>query len=449
MAEKPTVSQVACSKKGKKGCMMPDVTLSEKGNGVAVVFDDMTEFFVLRNALDEMLRQKIAVDIVVPSEGSYSQELLDNTFNAIKDFGYKPIRSEEAKKNKYKIFFEPYPTDNYFGGALPKHVFRIQYNYGLGVGNKPDPCYTPEWHLPYDAEFTYNARNTAVEGVYTRTHLVGCPGYYGFKKQKHDGKPNLLYAPTFGAGNSVKATRGILVRLRKKYNIIVRLHHAIQYRPDAQEDLKILRESVDEIYDSETSIIDVWKKTDIALTDNSGSIFEAIYTKTPIVILSENPNAHKLDSINTYQHELICDGIIPWTDDPAKVLDLLRTADRYYDKQQVVRDQYITDPKRLKNDFVDMTKQYLAMEKTQEVSFAAHDILRDGWYKMRRQNEAYQRQNEAYQEQNNFLKQEIVQIRCGYETSTSWKITKPFRAINYFLSARKGSARNEGNNENK
>lgn len=73
---------------------------SKNNNNVAIIFDDLTEFFVMRPAIDDMKKAKINVDIIVPYDSGYNG-LSEYTFKEIVKLGYHPLK--DAPKDKEAI----------------------------------------------------------------------------------------------------------------------------------------------------------------------------------------------------------------------------------------------------------------------------------------------------------------------------------------------------------
>ena len=110
--------------------------MSSKNNNVAIVFDDLTEFFVMRSAIDNLVKQKIPVDIIVPYDSGYNG-LAEHTFDSIKKLGYSPIK--DAVKNKtYKVLLTPYPCLEIINRL--KFIYHLRYPYSA-ISAKPNPTY--------------------------------------------------------------------------------------------------------------------------------------------------------------------------------------------------------------------------------------------------------------------------------------------------------------------
>lgn len=72
---------------------------------VAILFDDMTEFYCLQNGIDDCIKRGIDVDIIVPKNSGYNG-LSEYTYKGIEKLGYN-VKYKPSKK-KYKVIMESY-----------------------------------------------------------------------------------------------------------------------------------------------------------------------------------------------------------------------------------------------------------------------------------------------------------------------------------------------------
>lgn len=392
---------------------------SSDRSDIAVLFDDMTEFFAIRKNIDELTEQNIGVDIYVAS--SYSDEMRNDTHKKIEQHGYK-IRKSPPKNTTYKVLLEPYPL------SVPeglKYEFRIKYSYSAASA-KPDPVFMPEWNLPYDAVMSYARRDADIKSVYTRSYHVPYKKYDNFRKEKHDGKLNLLYLPTFGDSGSIGNFSGQAVsEIKKEYNVIVKAHHALQFKNEERKSYESIREFADEFYDSDTPLEDLLAKADVVLSDNSGAIFESIYSETPVAIFSEKVNSRKLGNINTLQYELVEGDFIPLAESPEDVPGVLLEARGLLERQKEAKKLLFTDTGPLSSDFTSVIKEHLLKDREKDIYLSSHDILVAGFYENRENTERIER-----------LDRQISDLHAqvqGYEGSASWRVTAPLRRISKFL----------------
>jgi len=393
----------------------------KSGRYVAVVFDDLTEFFAIRSDVDALIKEGISIDIYVAQ--SYSNELRVDTQKKISQLGYQ-VKELPGTNRKYKILLEPYPLEN---NELLDSEFRIKYSYGIGSA-KPDPVFLPERNLPYDAFLLHSKRDAEIRSVYGKTYVIPYSKYKGLKKEKHQGKPNLLYLPTFGEVSSIDAFNSEAVRsLKKKYNLIIKAHHAVQFIPTEHGHYALIKDMADEFYDSDTPLENLLARADVVLSDNSGAIFDAIYFEIPVPVFSNKLNDRKLGGINTFQYELVQEGVIPCATEPEDVVNVLNKAEKLAKIQQEIKQRYFAvSSEESSSSFASVIKEYLSKDRKKDMYLMSRDILLSEYNKKTQKISVLEAQLKQLQDQ-------VVM----YENSKSWKVTRPLRKINDLISKEK------------
>ena len=387
-------------------------------DSVAIICDDLTEFFVYRKAIDRMIKENIPVDIIVPYDSGYNG-LAEHTLKEIKKIGYSP-KDDVPKNKKYKVLLTPYPGLE--AVKRTNYVYQLQLSYGA-ISTKPYPTYLPITLLDYDGIFCFNNYDKDFYGAYGgKIYTIPYWRYHNFKKKpQHRNKPTLLILPTFGSDTSLinLLTNELIEQLKNSYYVITKAHHAIHFGVDGKEPLQIMKKVSDEFYDSDTPIDELLKKADLVLSDNSGAIFESICAGIPVAVFSKNPNSRHLETIDTIQSKIITQKILPYTDDPKHVLQMLSNITSYYKKQQKLRSElFISDQRDPFKKFITIIKYYLSLNEKNDYYKILHDIMLKEWYKDKK---TIEEQSIIIQKQ----KQEIAALL----NSTSWKITKPVRSL--------------------
>lgn len=347
---------------------------------IVFIIDDLTEFYALRELIDALKKENIFTDIIVPYDSGYNG-LAEHTFRKIKDLGYSPLK--DAPKNKtYKILFSPYPTIDVI--RRTKFIYQIRMPYST-ISAKPDPVYNTSFKIDYDAIICFSNYEASFLSCYgADCYAIPYWKYHNFRKSPSNSqKPTLLILPTFGQDtNCIQLfTKQLVDELKKHFKIIIKAHHAIHFGREGKGDFEKLQKLADEFYDSDTPISELFKKSDLALSDNSGSIFEAIYANTPIVTFSKNLNARHLGNIDTLQYKLMTQGIIPHTDDPTKVLPLLLSANSYFKKQQDIKDKLFPSTKHNPVDIaINLIKEYLVKDESKDYKKILHDLMLEEWH---------------------------------------------------------------------
>lgn len=355
-----------------------------KKQQIAFIIDDLTEFYALRELVDALKKENIPTDIIIPSDSGYNG-LAEHTFKKIENLGYSPLK--DAPKNKiYKILFSPYPTIEVI--RRTNFIYQIRMPYST-ISAKPNPVYGTEFKIDYDAIICFNTYEPNFLSCYgADCYAVPYWKYDNFQKSPFvSKKPKLLILPTFGQDTScIKyLTESVIDEIKKHFRIIIKAHHAIHFGRDNQEDFKKLQKLADEFYDSDTPITKLLQKADIALSDNSGSIFEAIYSNTPVVAFSKNLNVRRFNGIDTLQYKLMKDDILPYTNNPTKILSMLLSIKPYFNKQQVVKKELF--PKYKGNPLnvtINLIKKYLEKDESQDYKKILHDAMLKEWYDNKR-----------------------------------------------------------------
>lgn len=96
-------------------------------------------------------------------------------------------------------------------------------------------------------------------------------------------KETILYLPTWGNLSSVFIGIPALVQLIKEYNIIVKIHHMTSTY--AIRENAFIKRSPLQVIDESVSIMDALKISDIAISDNSGAIFDAVAAQKKLVLI--------------------------------------------------------------------------------------------------------------------------------------------------------------------
>jgi hypothetical protein len=353
--------------------------MKKNNKGIAVVFDDLVEFFNMKNGLDALIKDGIPVDIIVPKHNEGRRSLLDETYDYLTHEGYSVIRDVDKSK-KYKILLEPYPTDHNFKPDMINHEFRIKYKYSL-ISAKPDKVFSVKWNIVYDAILCYTKREVEILSAYTKTFLVSPMKYKDFKKNssRPSKKPTLLYLPTFGDVSSIDDIKDALKSLRNDYYVIVKAHHGTQHKGEEKKRNDILKNSSDEYYDQTTDLAELLKTADVVLSDNSAAIFDAIYTEVPVAIYNNGTlNARKLGNLNTYQYQLVQKGVVPYTDDINKVGLVLKSALKKRKEQMKEKDDFSSNQNMTK-EFIEIIKIFLEKDRDEDEYYAMHDFIRDSF----------------------------------------------------------------------
>lgn len=342
---------------------------------ISLLIQNLVQFYSLKHGVDKLISLGYSIDIFVPKgiDNSGMGDIFDNTFTKLKEMGYSPLR-EPKNSIHYHILLEPYHMDEYFKF---NYTYRIKFKYSL-LSAKPNLVYTPEANIIYDAILCFSKYDAEFLKVYSNTELIGNLKYLNYEKQynKNTTKPTLLYLPTYGEVSSIDDICSQLKKLKSKYYIITKLHHGTSFLKNEDNRISLLEELSDECYDHATPLIELLSKADVVLSDNSGAIFESLYAKVPLAICSKNINANKLENFDTIQYKLVQDGIIPFSETPSEIENILEKAlsDEYKNKQLSILNELFYYPEEPISHFVKIIEKYLKDNINLEYK-KFHDIL--------------------------------------------------------------------------
>jgi hypothetical protein len=291
---------------------------------VVVQVGSPPQFFGVRPLLEKFIKEKIQFTCFTPVvSDEYSKNMFDQTYLLVRDDGFPVVRDIDG--SEAKIFLAAWPSANI------KYRYLLRYTYSL-LSAKPNPVYLPESQRRYHGILTQNRFEYEMLKVYSNTYLVSNLKYIGWKKEKTSGK-SILYLPTWntaslgeiGKINSNEEIVPALEKLREaRYEIIIKAHPLTISDPKASKTAKTLEKYADKYYESDTPIQDLLTQADLVISDNSGAIYEALYTNTPVVIYGNKTDRRKLGKILPMHHRLIKDGVIDNPQNPNDILNAVK-----------------------------------------------------------------------------------------------------------------------------
>ena len=294
----------------------------KKNEKIAIAMFNMIQYYSVEPGLDELIKQGYDIDVYIPdfvpedmTADSGYLDIYNATYDHIKDKGYNIKRKYNGEE--YKVVLTPYYVKNFFD-------FKTKYNikYQYGVGCKPNITMKVPDNIDYDANICYTTWEREYLQNYGMAFDVGNTKYYKFKKNpKRNGKPNLLYLPTYGSVSSILNIKAF-EQLKDKYNLIIKIHHNTSYLKSEGDKLKGLEDVFDEIYEQDHKLIDLLASADFVITDNSGAIFEALSAEVPVAMFADEVDL-SIGEMKAIQHKLVDMGVILSTSDPNKIIELI------------------------------------------------------------------------------------------------------------------------------
>jgi len=344
---------------------------------IAVVIQNSIQFQSIKNGIDILISKGKNIDIYIPKmqdEDGYGNMFNEFYNNISKSYS---IKRDDIEDIEYKILLEPYVTDSYF---KLNYKYRIKYKYS-SISAKPNPVYKPELNLCYDGIICFGEYEANYLSTYSKPLIIGNMKYENFKRNTV-GKPILLYLPTFGQHSYIEEFVNEIDNLKKEYEIVVKMHHGTSFLIKEKKRVELLEKKCDRCYDQNTELAKLLEEASVVLSDNSGSIFEAIYANVPVGIFAKDINDTKLGNFDTTQYMLVKKEIVPYTNNAKEILNILKKAksEEYFEKQKKWRNKafYIEENQTIR--FVENIEKYLNDDEEIVRYKNMHDILKEEYY---------------------------------------------------------------------
>ena len=321
---------------------------------VAIIVQNIIQYYSVRPLIKLLLTKKnIQVDIIVFEPESYTEDYhsiaKDVKITIVKD-GYQFI---EKPKKEYTMTLAPYSDMITF-----KTKYKIGYVYGAAT-SKPSVTLLPELKKGFHAILLHDTYGAELYSVYAHTYIV--PDLYlpSIHHKKTQDKPVVLFQPTYHDPSTISVAK-CLQELKDKYYIITKSHHGTNNLSEEKEKKDILIEIADECYPSSQFIGPLLDKADVVLSDNSGSVMDALYVNIPVAIATPEitPNMKEIEPL---QKSLIDSRIIPYTKEITKenIDKILKKA--LSDKQKTIQND--ASDKLFPNKKGDADSWYQIIEK--------------------------------------------------------------------------------------
>ncbi|MBQ6825902.1 MAG: hypothetical protein IJP34_04500 [Clostridia bacterium] len=345
---------------------------------IAVVILNRIQYDNIVSGLEELKKSGFSVDIYC-SHWDEDSSGMNNMFDDITDYCEKNnfnVYRKVDPKIEYKVLLEPYPCLDISA------KYKIKYRYS-NISAKPNIVYKPENYIMYDAILCSGNYDSNYLSVFSKTYKTANLKYENFKKSevRKSNKKQLLYLPTYGDESSIEQIINILEELKEHYYIVAKIHHGTNYLANEHNRINLLKDKVDELYDSNTPLTALLETTDVILTDNSGSIFEGIFTEIPVAVFCDDINKNKTGDFNTTQYELYKEGILPFTNNPNEIVNILKEAlsESVIKKQREWNRTNFFHPEDFTTDFVNVIKMYLN-EEFDKRYYQMHNVLKNSYY---------------------------------------------------------------------
>ena len=348
--------------------------MKKKKDKIAVVIYNYVQYLSIMPGIKGLIKKGYDIDFYCGEvkDDSGFNNLFSDVSKVIKKDGFKVYK--KVQKENYKIVLDPY-----IGLYDIDAKYKIRYRYGP-ICAKPNKVLKAEQMLRYDCIICSGPYEARMLNAFAHTEIVADLKFMDFKKKKVMGnskKKVLLYLPTYGEESSIDLALDELEKLKKDYFIIAKTHHGTSFLKNEGERSNKLNKVVDKCYDLHTELKGLLEISDVVLSDNSASIFEAMLNNIPVAIFTNDINQNKLGEVNTVQYDLYKEKILPYTNDAKKIGKVLKEAlsKEYIDRQKKWSKENFSYSKDPIKDFVSLIDKYYNDEIDMQDYYFRRSIL--------------------------------------------------------------------------
>ncbi|MBR3329550.1 CDP-glycerol glycerophosphotransferase family protein [Candidatus Saccharibacteria bacterium] len=285
---------------------------------MAVIIQNVLQYYSLRpflKLIEEKKYWKNDIYIFDPQDTKtgFSKIMEELKQTVIKD-GFQ-IANKNNKKKVYKVCLSPYQNM-----VDIKYKYLVGYYYGSAC-SKPF-TFNPIFKSKFHGFLLHSNYDASILSIYGKTYIVPRLSLHEIKPRKHPGKKRLLYLPTYGKESEIESVAKILPTIKNNYTIIIKSHHGTAHLKNETNRKTNLEKIADCYYDPTKSTQELFEEADVVLSDNSGAIFDSLYVKKPVCILSNNID-NSYVGIHPLQKKLVDEDIIPYSN-KANDKELLR-----------------------------------------------------------------------------------------------------------------------------
>ena len=368
-------------------------------------------------AMHELKRLGIDFDVYVPKKGEEDDahvSTLVKTKSLLEREGIDVLPNLPVNMS-YDVLYSAYPGLDNEITKFNQVKYRVKFCYYAGGANKPFFFRSPWNTYLYDFILCLCKPDEEIFSAHIKSFCIGnikLSKYIRDRKINNSSKKTILYLPSWGnRGNSTSSVGNDiakkLIGLQNKYNVCIKMHHntATGLNKDEIERRKFFSGFAN-IYDETTPISEILNDVDLVISDLSSVAFDAIAGDVPLVLFGCGEPVIFGDKLCLH-HQLISDDIVPGTDDPDELDDLIERGlmPEYFMKQQLLKKEIFPIEGQACLDAF--------------VSFQ-DDLFNDrvsSWYMAARKTARFH------------LQQKLTLVKRRYESSNSWKITAIFRII--------------------
>ena len=276
-----------------------------KKRTIALHIQTEVQFYALEPLLKELKKCPYELIILIEKhegddDGQFEKSR--GTVELMKQYGYKVEYTEENQDKVFDLCLTPY-----MDGVINARCY-LKYEYG-SLNTKPILTYLPSIMRGFHGFLCNSTDGVNLLSVYGRTFPVDNLRFLGKKKQVNKSKKKIiLFAPTYNDEYDAKENAKIIEELKKKYHVIVKAHHGINYLKINAEKKKQIQKGPDEYYGSEVNIVDLLMRADVCLANNSSVIGDAMRAGVPCVVFTHDIDLFRWQDFHTTQYTLYKEG---------------------------------------------------------------------------------------------------------------------------------------------
>ena len=387
-----------------------------KKKTIVAYIKNEVQFYALEPLLKELKKYpydtKILIDRFEGDEDGHSAKSMA-TIKLMKDHGFEPEFAEDYSGMIFDLCLTPYV---YVSGRVKAKCI-LKYEYG-SLNTKASLTYIPYIMRGFHGFLCNSTDGVNLLSVYGRTFPVDNLRFLGKKKQVNKSKKKIiLFAPTYNDEYDAKENAKIIEELKKKYHVIVKAHHGINYLKINAEKKKQIQKGPDEYYGSEVNIVDLLMRADVCLANNSSVIGDAMRAGVPCVVFTHDIDLFRWQDFHTTQYTLYKEGKLLVCKD---VKNIVKTVDealttKYKKNWKELEDRFF--PKEYRTGvkgYLDAINYYLN-DPDAEKAIMLHDYNIFDWEEGYRQRDAKIQQltderNAQRKMLNDFAKRKLYKI---------------------------------------
>lgn len=280
-----------------------------KIKSVGVIIQNFIQYESFLPAINIMKERNISVDLLIPIE-DMSEHIWDNMYaQTMCFFEEKGLKVKKGVQSDicYDILFATHDLEEFHS---QKRKYFIKYRYG--IANKTKLSVNMRKNLPFDLILCYGKKDSEMHENFSKTYEIGNIKYANYQNIKERNKKKVvLYLPTYGVDNTSLFVVPELAKLKRKFDIRIKLHHGTNYllNDDEKKVLDLVNQNFNVVYDSTTSLLEIIHHADVIISDNSGAIGDAIAAGVPIILSPKDGKFLKYGDYTCIAEELVNKGL--------------------------------------------------------------------------------------------------------------------------------------------